>query len=152
MQIKTLKTSESNKPWITKAIKNSIARKNSLYKIHLKSRTDKSESKYKTYKNKLTSVLRKAEKEYYWEKLNNVRNNLSKTWKILNSLISRTQTKGTVDEVIVNNKIVRDPKIIADNFNSFFANIGPNLAAKIPKSSQSFTDHLHFSISESVVF
>ena len=27
VQIKTLKTSESNKPWITKAIKNAIARK-----------------------------------------------------------------------------------------------------------------------------
>jgi len=152
VQTKILTASEISKPWITKAIKKSIAKKHKLYKNYQQLRTDESLSKYKTYKNKLTTILRKAEKMYYLEKLNSVRNNLAKTWKILNSVISRTKTKGIIDEIVHNNKVIQDPTIIANNFNAFFANVGPNLAAKIPKSSQPFTKYLDSNISDSIFF
>ena len=87
---------------------------------------------------------------HYLSQLDNVSNNLTKTWKILNSIISRTQTRSNIYEIIINNNIIKDPTTIADSFNAFFANVGPNLAAKIPKPSQQFTAYLKDSLSESI--
>jgi hypothetical protein len=71
-----------------------------------------------------------------------VKDNLAKTWKILKSLISPSSRKETFDEIVHNDKIIRDPKQIADKFNIFFASVGPNLAAKIPKSLDNFESYL----------
>ena len=42
----------------------------------------------------------------------------------------------------INKKSITDKKIIADKFNEFFINIGPNLAAKIPPSNTNFDSYL----------
>ena len=52
------------KPWMTSGLKSACKKKNLLYKMFLKSRSKQSEDKYKTYKNKLTTILRKCEKNY----------------------------------------------------------------------------------------
>ena len=38
--------------------------------------------------------------------------------------------------------MITDKNVIADQFNNFFINIGPNLASKIPKSSKTYKDFL----------
>ena len=53
------------KPWFTKGLRNACRKKNCLYKKFLQNRTDTAEIKYKAYKNKLTSVLRNCEQNYY---------------------------------------------------------------------------------------
>jgi len=148
--IKTLKASEQHRPWITKAIRKSITKKNSLYKKYLKLRTEEAHSAYKCYRNKLTAILRKSEKSYYLTKLDNVKDNLAKTWKILNSITSRTRPKGTIDEIICNNGIISDKKLIANKFNNFFVNVGPDLAKKIPAASESYKHFLPLSNSNSL--
>ena len=55
-------------PWITPAIKNSVKKKNNLFKkyVNEKSVSLKRElhEKYKKYRNKLTSIIRVSEKQY----------------------------------------------------------------------------------------
>ena len=46
-------------------LRNACRKKNCLYKKFLQNRTNTAEMKYKAYKNKLTSVLRNCEKNYY---------------------------------------------------------------------------------------
>ena len=87
---------------------------------------------YKSYRNKLTSVLRKSEKDYYVQKLDSVKGNLAKTWKVLNAITSRHTQSSVVDEIVYNNSIIKDPKQIANKFNDFFVNVGPTLAKKYP--------------------
>ena len=53
----------SVKPWFTKGLKNAFKKKNLLYKKFLQDRSDSNLHKYKRYKNKLTSILRTAEKK-----------------------------------------------------------------------------------------
>ena len=67
-----------NKPWITASILKSIKKKNGLYK-HMHNITNDIETKYKIYKNKLTTVIRAAEKQYYAHKLLEMKNCISKT-------------------------------------------------------------------------
>ena len=65
--MKTVRNSitRRDKPWITNGLKNAC-HKNRLYKLFLCLRSRTAEEKYKTYKNKLTSILRTAEKEYLY--------------------------------------------------------------------------------------
>ena len=60
-----------SKPWITTGLRNSCLKKNTLYKNFLIKRTTASEQRYKTYKNKPTSILGRAEQMYYSEELKN---------------------------------------------------------------------------------
>ena len=52
----------NKKPWFTKGLKCACTKKNKLYKAFIISRSAAAEQKYKTYKNKLTSILRITEK------------------------------------------------------------------------------------------
>jgi hypothetical protein len=62
---KKLKCISYSKPWITPAIIKSTKRKNYLYEKWLFNKSDYYQEKYKSYKNKLTGIIRSAEKMYY---------------------------------------------------------------------------------------
>ena len=44
--------------------------------------------KYETYKNKLTNVIRYAERQYYQDKFELATVNMNKTWQILKTVIN----------------------------------------------------------------
>ena len=46
--------------------------------------------------------------------------------------------------ITVKNREIFDKKEIAETFNSFFVNNGPNLAASIPESKTSFQNYIHY--------
>ena len=75
-----LKTNTVFKPWITHAIKNSVKKKNNLYKIYIREKSSDLRNakfeKYKKYKNKLTKIIRASEKQYYQKKLLDVKDNI----------------------------------------------------------------------------
>ena len=54
-----------DKPWMTHSLKQACKKKNLLYRQFLKKRSVASEERYKTYKNKLTGMLRYCEKILY---------------------------------------------------------------------------------------
>ena len=78
-----------HKPWMTNGLVNACKKKNLLYKRFLTSRCSTSEIRYKTYKNKLTSILRYCEKQYYSDLLKANKNNMKETWKIINDLLKK---------------------------------------------------------------
>ena len=73
------------KPWLTTGLLNSIKTKNKLY---LRAKRDPNiKSSYIKYKNHLTYIIRKAKEQYCRNTLNDIRNNSSKLWQHLTSLI-----------------------------------------------------------------
>ena len=88
--------------------------------------------KYKIYKNKLTNILRYCEREYYNKSLELHKKDIKRTWKILNEVINKRcksnsfSTNFIEDSIEINNK-----QEIAEGFNNFFVNIGPELAWNI---------------------
>ena len=60
-----------------------------MYKKHLNSGSKEDEVKYKLYKNKLTNLLRCAERNYFKFKLNEVKGDIKNTWKILKTIINK---------------------------------------------------------------
>ena len=123
----------NNKPWVTKGLANAFKKQKCLYKQFLKNRSPKNERKYKIYKNKLVNIKRFCEKKYYSDLLENNKNNIKETWKILNTIINKKTKSSAYPEHFTdsNGRIISDKKRAANEFNNFFVNVGPNLADKI---------------------
>ena len=69
----TVKRGTLNKPWLSKALLESIRKKNKLYKRYLRNPSPQNEEKYKKYKNKLNNSLRIAKRLYYEKKIENAK-------------------------------------------------------------------------------
>ena len=64
------------------------------------------------------------------------RKNISKHWEIINEILKRKAI--TTESVITDDgKILTKSEDICNEFNNFFANIGPKMASKIPKNPNS---------------
>ena len=94
------------------------------------------------YKNKLTSILKEAEKVYYQTEIISNKSNLRKVWAIVKQVINKTKTSRISDKFIHNKTLLSDPVNIANCFNNYFINIGPTLASKLPKENISHRDFL----------
>ena len=131
---KTLHTNKQKqeKPWITRGLNNACKKKNLLYKNLLKDRNNETETRYKKYKNKLTNIIRISKKDYYHKILEQQKNNIQGTWKILNNIIKKGTGKPEYPKFLKkDNTFKENAKEIADDFNNFFVNVGPNLAKEI---------------------
>ncbi|MFZ2538568.1 MAG: hypothetical protein WAX04_06660, partial [Oscillospiraceae bacterium] len=101
------------------------------------------QTKYKCYKNTLTTIIRAAEKNYYANKLIEIKDSSSKTWQLLNQMTSqKCSNTRQINEVNVNDSIIKDPQTITEKFNKFFSNVGSDLAAKIPSCNKKPTEFL----------
>ena len=65
--VKLSRKRSKNKPWITTGLKQSIKQKHLLYKKYIYDPTEVNNQVYKIFKNKLRTLIRKAEADYYKE-------------------------------------------------------------------------------------
>ena len=86
---KTNRKKDPMSPWITKDLLKSINKKNTLYKQYLKSPTNGNLQKLKTYKNKLTVLIRKSKRMHFFTKFEKTKNNMKQTWRKLMTLLVR---------------------------------------------------------------
>ena len=152
----TCNSKKVSKPWITSAIKKSIKTKHKLYTKAVTSKYGQTETtKYRKYRNILTTVLKKAEKFYYAEQFSKYHSDSSKTWEIINDLIgnNRGKSKSQPDKLKLDvggdTHICTKPGEITEAFNNFFVNIGSSLASKIDKTESNYSDYLSGSHSSS---
>ena len=152
--IKMLKEGyRTRKPWLSEEMKRSIKVKNKQYKImhYKKSGNREDEMVYKKYRNTLNKILVEAERKHYESLLNENKSKLKKSWCILKEVINKKKASNTCSRFLVNGQITNDKKKIANGFNKYFINIGPNLANKIPDNNKSPTTYIVDRVLESMV-
>ena len=132
-----------SKPWITPAIKVSIRIKNKLHNKYLKTKSTYYHSKFKYYRNKLNHLLKVSKRKYYNEYfLVNV-NDSKRIWNGIKQIVHfKPETSQKIIKIVKNNIEVNDPETIADAFNTYFANVGTNLAKEIPKVQKNPLDYI----------
>ena len=124
----------STKPWLSKGILKSIQTKNALFTKCYKKNDPVLIEKYKKYSNKLTTIKRIAKQNYYAKMIQSNKNDLSKQWKLINQILERNnKPKATVTKLIneKNESLINNVKI-CNELNSYFTEIGPRMASKIP--------------------
>ena len=135
-------------PWITEGLLKSVSYRDKLY-FKLK-RTPCNEQynalkvNLDTYNKTLRKSIREAKKLYYQNCFVKFRNDMQKTWSTINGIINRTKSKKELPKLfLINGKKETDSKLIANNFNKYFTEIGQKLANSIsPPSNKSFKDYL----------
>lgn len=126
------------KPWITKGILKSMSIRDKLLKKFIKAKNQDSKtllhSKYKSYRNRITDLLRVSKKLHYQNFFNLNSKNPKRTWEGINEIINKN-TRKTASTIIlnVNNKTVTDPSSISDEFNLFFTTVAEKIQSEIPK-------------------
>ena len=115
-----IKINKYDKPWITPGLKNACKKKNTLYRRFLKSISKEAEGRYKSYKNKLTGILRYCEKDYYNKKLQFYSNDMKNAWKLLNEdMNSKMKQRNFISHFNYNDNEIYDKQEIANGFNDF---------------------------------
>ena len=139
---------------MTKCILKSVRNKNKLYKSFLKNPNCINKQKYIKYKNKLNHIIKKAKKIYYEEQLIRYKQNPKMMWKTLNELLNKTNKQYKLPKTFIKSdylNIIEDPVEIANKFNDYFINIGPNLAKKIKSdNNDTFEKYLYGSYQSSL--
>ena len=102
----------------------------------------------------LTTILKLTGKRYYNDLLQRHKGSVKESWNILNKIMKKNNSHTTMPRYFVceNNKQVINRKEIANGFNNFFANIGPNLAnqIKITDNTKTIYDYLNNSEDKSI--
>ena len=110
--------------------------KNNLFKKLKKTPSQVNELTYKTFKNKLTHIIRIAKKNYFKEKFDMYRNNGKKTWETISEILKNKNKKTKVTDTFITSNGVpcTDNTDIANNFNIYFTTVGNTLAANLPQT------------------
>lgn len=129
----------AKQPWMTKALLKSCTKKSRLYKKYLRNPNDINKCTFVNYRNKFKQIRNECEATYYADCFLQCGNNLSQTWKIIKQILNSNDQSCLPDSFVIDGQLSEDPGDVANAFNDYFTNIGPNLASKIPKSNISFT-------------
>src|SRR5437870_12741641 len=133
--LKNLKQATKKMPrkeWMTTGLATSCEQKSILYRQYINTDTDESRVKFITYRNRLKSLLTRAENDYYYLKLKNCNNDQKKTWKIINSMLNKNKRNiAPNNEFKIGNNLIANANLIVENFNEYFVNIGKKLAQNI---------------------
>lgn len=128
----TIKNQKScSKPWVDKEVKKLIKIKNYWHEKHKKDFSNPHiREKYKSWLNKLTGIKRRKKLQYYKGKFEKSYNNPKATWKNINEIITNGN-KNKDSTFFDKNMNDLQKKMKLNKFNSFYSNIGKQLADKI---------------------
>ncbi|XP_071959489.1 uncharacterized protein [Antedon mediterranea] len=129
-------------PWITEGIAISIRKKEKLYSLYRKNPTLYRKSKYTNYRNKLTKLIRLRKTNYLNEEFEKNKNNSKKTWRNINNLLGKNYNSGKPSKMFLNTNYYNNEQDQAEAMNSYFINIGKNIATDIKNKRSNRIDPL----------
>ena len=123
------------KPWITPEIQKLIKVRDRLFAR--KKRQPENEhvlNAYNQARNRVSRQLDKSEKEHYESYFEEHTINIKKTWEGIRKIVNvKKSTKFSISHLNVNGKMIDESKDVANAFNNFFVNVGPNTEKTVPK-------------------
>ena len=139
-------------PWITNDIKNLMNTRDKFKRKAILTNNKNEWLNFRLTRNKVNIKLRNAKKDYYSSKIAGQNFNPKKAWKSINSLLGRENKLTVVNELTVGNNNLTCPEDIAEGFNEYSSNIGPELSSKIDSSNYNFETYIKSAKSEFAAF
>ena len=144
---KVTKYTQKESPWMTQGLLNSIKTRDILYKKLVRTNSVNpsytiKQQRLRDHKILLNKLLRKTKKEYYASQFEKLSNDCKRTWQLLREITGKKAKKSDppsyfkkkIESLIGEDGTtikITDHQTIANEFNNYFANVGPNLSAKI---------------------
>ena len=102
-------------------------------------------SNFKKLRNEVNNSIKSVKRSYYYKTFETYNGNSRKTWETINEVTRRKSDKAAVyNELEFNGARITNSTEIAENFNKFFAEIGPELSARdIEEVDTSFNEFVN---------
>ena len=123
------------KPWITPEIMKLIKTRDRLF-TRKKRQPDNQRVKeiYNQARNRVKNRLKKSKQDHFKAYFEEQSTNIKKTWEGIRKLVNvKKPTNFSISQLSINGKTIDDPIAIANGFNNFFVNVGPETEKTIPK-------------------
>ena len=132
IKTKNISYKDQTKPWINHDIKNQLKKRQAMFALYKSNRISK--ISYTRIRNQVTSLIRTAKREYYRNKFQDSKNDVRKTWNIINSILKPHSDKKNlgITSIVSNNEIYVEKNQIASIFNEYFSSIGSKISDSIP--------------------
>jgi superoxide dismutase len=101
-----------------------------LYLLSRNSNDEKLKRRYQAYCNILHKVIKEAKKLYYDTKIQKSNNKCKATWEFIKKLINNHYSHTDIQELMTDNKHLKDQQDIADAFNDYFSSKVDNINKK----------------------
>ena len=151
LRSKILSGGKIAKPWINNSICNKIKRKHYLFKRYKIGAI--SFQTYNMFKLQTEKDIKVAKRNYFHTKFAKYRGDSKNTWKMTNKLLNNCSDKSPNQLAILDNDImIHDEKKLCELMNSYFNEIGQNLAQGIQSSITDPFDYLPQNNSNSFFF
>ena len=149
---KTISYKDFQKPWISNELKSDIRRRQNMFVLMRLGRV--TSQSYKRFRNYVTGKIRQAKSEYFTNKFAMLRNNLRATWSVINSIVkgSKTNNSSHIKELNINGLTLKEPPLICDALNEYFAKIGKNINDSVPQVNVNFERYITGSYCGSMFF
>ncbi len=106
---------------------------------------------YKKARNEVNKLIKHTKATYYMNAFNDCESNPKEMRRKISDLTNKRAKTTNISEIAEEGVILTDPTEIANSFNNFFIEIGPNLSDKVPNSNyapesyvKSINDDFHF--------
>ena len=131
--------------WMTPGLFKCTQKQKKLYKIALvKQNNETAQTTYRTYRNSLTKILRKAKETYYQTKCTEFKKNTKKLWQMINRICNKSTNKAALIEYLKVDQIeVHNAKEIDNEFAKYFSTVGKAYANKIEESTTSIHTYIN---------
>ena len=119
-------------PWINPQIKQLMRKRDYHKKQAIKHDSETQWALYKAVRNKVNIDMRKAKSKYFCDRIETCSQmkDSKNGWAWINTLLGRKRKNANINELIINDKVISDDKIMAETFNEYFINIGMKMAAE----------------------
>ena len=117
-----------SKPWITQVLVNRIKIRDKMCKLSNKGRIDR--DIYKQFRNTLTQQIRDSKANYFNFQFDRCKNDIKKTWQIINKTTKKQKT--AKQTIIYENENKVNIKDVPNKFIDYFSNIANELVSEIP--------------------
>jgi hypothetical protein len=125
------KNIDKKEKWMTKGLLTSRLKKFELSKICSHTPTPDNVTRFKLFRNMYNRLIRISRKMFFEEQLSANKNNLRKTWQILNDALNISKNKQKISQLTIDNNLISDPIVIANKFNEFFTSVAGEISSKI---------------------
>ena len=139
LKTKTITQKEKSYPWITESHLTDMRERDKLCRLSKKKKISK--LVYTNFRNNLKNILRSAKNEYFKNLFEYHKNNIKKTWGVINSFI---RSKATSQKVLVTDENGNrySENEIPSKFINYYTNIAEELTAGIPHTDRNATSYL----------
>ena len=129
-------------PWITKEIKNMIHHRDFLKRKAAKTGSQQLHDAFTKVRNKLNKLIKRTKADYFTKSLNKCENKPKQMWKTINKFTNKKSKTTIITEVKQENQSVTDDSSIANTLNTYFNEIGTNLARNMEQSTSAPESYL----------